>query len=56
MTEPTAKELLHLLETKLETGQYTDSVHKIKLMTARDVVQKYSQPSFSFIDIRERNQ
>ncbi len=40
MTEPTAKELLQLLETKLETGQYTDSVHKIKLMTAKDMMIK----------------
>ena len=46
MTEPTAKELLHLLETKLETGQYTDSVHKIKLMTTRDVVQKILATEF----------
>ena len=46
MTEPTAKELLHLLEKKLETGQYTDSVHKIKLMTARDVVQKILATEF----------
>ena len=46
MTEPTAKELLHLLETKLETGQYTDIVHKIKLMTTRDVVQKILATEF----------
>ena len=46
MTEPTAKELLHLLETKLETGQYTDSVHKIKLMTTRDVIQKILATEF----------
>ena len=46
MTEPTAKELLHLLETKIETGQYTASVHKIKLMTTRDVVQKILATEF----------
>jgi|TARA_B110000503_G_scaffold137254_1_gene221168 hypothetical protein len=46
MKEPTARELLLLLEKKLETGQYTDSVHKIKLMTARDVVQKILATEF----------
>ena len=37
----TAQGLIELLEYKLAHGHYNDSVHKIKLMTARDVIKKY---------------
>ena len=40
MNEPSANEVLTLLENKINTGQYNDSVHKIKLMTARDVLKE----------------
>ena len=40
MYEPSANEVLTLLENKINTGQYNDSVHKIKLMTARDVLKE----------------
>ena len=40
MKEPSAKEVLVLLENKINTGQYNDSVHKIKLITAREVIKK----------------
>ena len=44
---PTAQALLELLEYKLAHGHYNDSVHKIKLMTARDVVQKILETEFN---------
>lgn len=40
MEEPSAKEVLVLLENKINTGQYNDSVHKIKLITAHEVIKK----------------
>jgi|TARA_B100001093_G_scaffold696_1_gene763 hypothetical protein len=35
---PTAEELLKELENRLSKGDFKDSVHKIKLMTARDMI------------------
>lgn len=46
MKEVTAKEVLTLLENKIKTGQYNDSVHKITLMTARDVIKKILATEF----------
>ena len=46
MKEPTAKEILAVIENKIETGQYNDSVHKITLMTARNVIEKILQNKF----------
>jgi hypothetical protein len=46
MKEITAKEILTLLENKIETGQYNDSVHKITLMTTRDVIKKILETDF----------
>ena len=46
MKEPTAKEILAGIENKIETGQYNDSVHKITLMTARNVIEKILQNEF----------
>ena len=40
-TEITAAELLELLVQKIESNEVKDSVHKIKLMTARDVIQEF---------------
>ena len=34
----TAQELLKELENRLSKGDYKDSVHKIKLMIARDMI------------------
>jgi hypothetical protein len=34
----TALELLRELEDRLSKGDYKDSVHKIKLMTTRDMI------------------
>ncbi|MEK9788781.1 MAG: hypothetical protein VW261_07885 [Flavobacteriaceae bacterium] len=42
----TAQGLIELLEYKLAHGHYNDSVHKIKLMTARDVIQKILETEF----------
>ena len=39
-TEITAAELLEVLVHKIETNDVKDSVHKIKLMTARDVIRE----------------
>jgi len=39
-TEITAAELLEKLVRKIETNDVKDSVHKIKLMTARDVIRE----------------
>ena len=35
---PTAEELLEELENRLSKGDFKDSVHKIKLMTTRDII------------------
>lgn len=40
-TEITAAELLEQLVQKIESNEVKDSVHKIKLMTARDVIQEF---------------
>jgi len=45
--KPTAQEFLELLEYKLAQGHYSDSVHKIKLMTARDVIKKILETEFN---------
>ena len=39
-TEITAAELLEKLAQKIETNDVKDSVHKIKLMNARDVIRE----------------
>ena len=33
-------ELIEVLQTRLETGQFIDSVHKIKLLTTLETVQR----------------
>jgi len=40
MENITAKELLEFLKTKVETENYADSVHKIKLLTAIEMIEK----------------
>jgi len=41
-----AKELLVFINNLIETGQYNDSVHKIKLMTAQEVIEKILKSEF----------
>ena len=40
MNKPSAQELLDHIENKIFQKKYKDSVHKITLMTARDVIKK----------------
>jgi len=40
MSKPSAKELLIYIEKKIQKGDFKDSVHKITLMTTRNVIQK----------------
>jgi len=40
MSKPSAKELLMHIEKKIQKGDFKDSVHKITLMTTRNVIQK----------------
>ena len=40
MSKPSAKELLIYIEKKITNGDYKDSVHKITLMTTRNVIRK----------------
>jgi hypothetical protein len=40
MNNPSAQELLDHIENKISQKKYKDSVHKITLMTARDVIKK----------------
>ena len=40
MSKPSAKALLIYIEKKITNGDYKDSVHKITLMTTRNVIQK----------------
>ena len=41
-----AKSLLAQIEKMLQEGNYVDSVHKIKLMTTRDMIKKILQSEF----------
>ena len=41
-----AKELLEFINNLIETGQYNDSEHKIKLMTAQEVIEKILRSEF----------
>ena len=38
MNYPSSKELLENIENKISQKNYKDSVHKIKLMTTRDII------------------
>jgi len=38
-----AEELLQIIEKDLTEGNYNDSVHKIKLLTAKEVIEKIVQ-------------
>jgi len=40
MNKPSAHELLEHINNKISQKMYKDSVHKITLMTARDVIRK----------------
>jgi len=46
MKQPSAQELLLHLENKIAQGDSKDSVHKIKLMTTRDVIRKVLETEF----------
>tara|TARA_B100000965_G_C18972328_1_gene490359 strand:- start:297 stop:446 length:150 start_codon:yes stop_codon:yes gene_type:complete len=46
MYTPSAKELLKHIEDKLEHGKFIDSVHKIKLMTTRDMIRSILETEF----------
>jgi len=46
MTQPSARELLMHIENKIAQRDYIDSVHKIKLMTTRDVIRKVLETEF----------
>jgi hypothetical protein len=41
-----AKALLQYIDQQIESGNYSDSVHKIKLMTAREVIAKILRSEF----------
>ena len=41
-----AKELLEFINNLIESGKYKDSVHKIKLMTAQEVIEKIIESKF----------
>lgn len=38
--QQTISELVEILQTRLEKGQFKDAVHKIKLMTTLETVQR----------------
>ena len=46
MKNPSSKELLEYLDNKISKGNYVDSVHKIKLITAREMIQKILDTEF----------
>ena len=46
MSKQSAKELLVYIEKKIKNGDYKDSVHKITLMTTRNVIQKILEEEF----------
>ena len=46
MKNPSSKELLKHIDNKISQGNYFDSVHKIKLITAREMIQKILDTEF----------
>jgi hypothetical protein len=46
MKNPSSKELLEYIDNKISKGNYIDSVHKIKLITAREMIQKILDTEF----------
>ena len=46
MSKQSAKELLVYIEKKIQNGDDTDSVHKITLMTTRNVIRKILEEEF----------
>ena len=42
-----AKDLLEYIERKIEEGDFKDSVHKITLMTTRNVIKKILEKEFN---------
>ena len=46
MKNPSSKELLEHIDNKISKGNYVDSVHKIKLITAREMIQKILDTEF----------
>ena len=46
MKQPSAQELLLHIENKIAQGDFKDSVHKITLITARDVIRKVLDTEF----------
>jgi hypothetical protein len=46
MKNPSSKELLEYIDNKISKGNYVDSVHKIKLITAREMIQKILDTEF----------
>jgi hypothetical protein len=46
MKNPSSKELLEHIDNNISQGNYLDSVHKIKLITAREMIQKILDTEF----------
>ena len=46
MKNPSSQELLEHIDNKISQGNYVDSVHKIKLITAREMIQKILETEF----------
>ena len=46
MKNPSSQELLEYLRNKISQGDYIDSVHKIKLMTTIEMIQKILDTEF----------
>ena len=46
MKNPSSRDLLKHIDSKINQGNYIDSVHKIKLITAREMIQKILDSEF----------
>ena len=46
MSKQSAKEILLYIEKKIQNGDYKDRVHKITLMTTRNVIRKILEEEF----------
>lgn len=46
MKNPSSRDLLKHIDNKINQGNYIDSVHKIKLITAREMIQKILASEF----------
>lgn len=51
MENITVKELLQKIESKLDSGDVRDSVHQIKLITTKEMIEKVLKDDFQILEL-----